>query len=147
MLTMEWKLRSTGNGGMMQIEVLKGEISKILDRYQIPMDDKSFIMDKIEAQVSELAQAVSERLDLERGKIQAQVQGVAEQAKGVIHGTLEKAKTAVQQAYQLGMREGVGQTAQKPGFSWFQILVLTAALGVAGVFVLREIRSFFGGRP
>jgi len=132
---------------MMQIEVLKGEIGKILDRYQIPMDDKSFIMEKIEGQVSELAQAVSKRLDEERGKIQSQVQGVTEQAKTAIYGTLEKAKNAVQQAYQLGMREGVGQTAEKPGFSWFQILILTAALGVAGVFVLREIRAFFGGKP
>jgi ElaB/YqjD/DUF883 family membrane-anchored ribosome-binding protein len=116
---------------------LKSEIGQILDRYEIPMEDKSYILEKIEGEVAGVAQAINSKIVEEREKIKANVNGMMDQAKNAVHGTLSKAKNAVQEAYRLGMKEGLGQV-KETGPNWMQIAITGAVILVAGIFVVRE---------
>lgn len=120
----------------MKIEELKAEVGQILDRYQIPMDDKGFILEKIEGQVSTIAQEIVKAVELERQKDGVQVTEIKEKARGMINGTLEKARMSVKQAYNLGMQEGAVEAIKNQGPNW-PLLILTG-----GVVLLASYAGF-----
>jgi uncharacterized protein YjbJ (UPF0337 family) len=124
----------------METESLKTEIGQILDRYKIPMDDKGFILEKIESEIQDLSQVIGKRLEDERARLQGQVTLVAGQAKTYVDNALDKARNAVKSAYNLGRKETLGQASvEKPGMNWMQISITIAVLVIAGVFVIREL--------
>lgn len=123
----------------MQLEAFKTEISQILDRYQIPMDDKSFIMEKIDGGLGDILKEVRKHVDAERGKSQEQMLAYEKQVKKVVADTLRKAQENVKQAYQVGVREGMGQAPKASGgMGLFQILIVSGLLILAGFVVFRE---------
>lgn len=122
----------------MQLEAFKTEIGQILDRYQIPMDDKSFIMEKIDGGLGEIVAEVRRHIDSERGKSHDQMLAYEKKVKEVVAQTLRKAQENVKQAYQLGIREGLGQAPKSAGPGLFQILITGGLLVLAGFVVFRE---------
>jgi uncharacterized protein YjbJ (UPF0337 family) len=117
---------------------LKDGITQILSRYEIPMDDRTMILEKVEEEIGSLATAVGKQVQLERDTVRQQVGGFQEQAKASFDDLLGKSKSAVKKAYTMGYQEGLGQGAKVPGPSWFQIAVTVGRLGLAGFVIVRE---------
>lgn len=132
----------------MKLTELKTEVGQILDRYPIPMDDKSFIIDKIEGQVSGLAEQVVTHIKNERAKDKEQVESIQGQARQAVHEMLNKSQGAVRQAYQLGVKEGLSQAPEpdsiaKNWFFWFQLAVGAGVITLAGFVIYWQ---FFKGQ-
>jgi len=127
----------------MQLQEFKNEIGQILERYQIPMDDKSFIMDKIEGQIGAVAQEVVKITNAEREKEALQVNQLKEKARGAINGTLEKARMSVKQAYNLGVQEGAAEAIKAQGPNWTQIALTGGVLLLASYAGFTLIRDFW----
>lgn len=123
----------------MQLETFKSEIGQILDRYQIPMDDKSFILEKVEGQFGALAQEMTKFVQAERLKDQEKMVAYEQQVKAAVSGSTQKAQETVKQAYKIGVKEGIGQAPKAAaGPSLFNILLTSGLLALAGFVVFRE---------
>lgn len=127
----------------MQLQEFKNEIGQILERYQVPMDDKSFILDKIEGQIGAVAQEVVKITNAEREKDAQQVVQLKEKARSVVNGTLDKARTSVKQAYQLGLQEGAAEALKTQGPNWTQIALTGGVLLLASYAGFTLIRDFW----
>ena len=117
---------------------LKQGITQILDRYEIPMDDRTIIIEKVEEEIGTLAGAVGKQVQLERETVRQHMAGIQGQAKASFEDLLGKTKSAVKKAYTMGYKEGLGQGAKVPGPSWFQIAVTAGLLGLAGFVIVKE---------
>ena len=127
----------------MQLEALKNEIGTILGRYQIPMEDKTFILEKIEGEIGGLAGKVATHVKTEREKDFAQMSAYEKKAKEAVALTVRRAEEAVKKAYQMGFQEGLGQTKNGSQMSWTTILLTVGLLGLGGFVIFRE---YFGSR-
>jgi hypothetical protein len=131
----------------MRLDELKSEVGQILDRYQVPMDDKSFLLEKIDTQVQTLAQEIVKAVQAEREKDGQQVVQVKEKALGLINGTLEKARLSVKQAYSLGLAEGATKAVENQGPNWWMIGLTGGVLLLASYAGFTLVRDFwFSGK-
>lgn len=127
----------------MQLDELKTEVSQILDRYEIPMDDKSFIIDKIEGQISTIAEEVMKAVQSEREKDGMRLQQMREKATGLVNGTLEKARNSVKQAYTLGKTEAMADAIKSQGPNWWMIGLTGGVLLLASYASFTLVRDFW----
>lgn len=130
-------------GDNVRLEELKKDVGQILDRYQIPMDDKGFILEKIDGQVNALAAEIVKAVQAEREKDGQQVVQVKEKALGMINGTLEKARMSVKQAYNLGLAEGATKAVEGQGPNWTMIALTGGVLLLASYAGFTLIRDFW----
>lgn len=115
---------------------LKSEISGILERYEIPMDDRDLIIERIDSEMGNLAETVSREISRERSQVKERFDGFAREAKEALGATLERGQDAARRAYSLGYQEGLSQTKQGPGM--LQIVIGAGLLGLAVFVVVRE---------
>ena len=139
-------------------EPVQEEIAGILGRYNIPGEDRSFIMEKIEEEVNRNAVSVDDAVKvaqkelLKRGdQLKKQALGavthVKRQADGAVNTTLTKARYAVRKAYARGRQEGTqqglaqGKAQQEKassGPSTFQVVVMVGIVAFAGLAIYRQ---------
>jgi hypothetical protein len=140
-------------------EPVQDEIAGILGRYNIPGEDRSFIMEKIEEEVNRNAVSVDDAVKvaqkelLKRGdQLKKQALGAVTQVKreadGAVNTTLAKARNAVQRAYSKGRQEGQHQglaqakeQEKSSGPGIFQIVIMVGIVTFAGLMVYREFFS------
>ena len=116
---------------------LKGEISDILSRYNIPEDDRSLVLERIEGEFEAMVQAMTQKVMEEHASAMAKMGGTQGDARKSVEGVVSQAKASVKKAYKLGYQEGLAQTSpSKP--SWVQIGFLVGILALATVVVVRE---------
>lgn len=125
----------------MQLEALKAEIGTILGRYQIPMEDKTFILEKIEGEIGGLAGKVASHVKTEREKDFAQMSAYEQKAKEAVQATVKRAEGAVKQAYKLGLQAGLSQVKESTQVDWTKILLTVGLLGLAAFVIFREFFS------
>lgn len=133
------------------IEQLKSDIGGILTRYHVPLEDRSYVLEKIEETVMALldgerssfqqaVQGVRSQIELERKNVQAEVGKIRDAATA----NMDIAKSKIDEAYQEGFAQGQMNTAAatpaRP--STFQVL-LGVTLAVVALIV--AARSIFGG--
>ncbi len=137
------------------IEVLKGEIGTILTRYKVPLDDRSFIMDKIDEGVGNVLESQKKTFEEGLRQFRDEIISERENVRGEVE-TIKKSATSaisrmdkrVKAAYQEGVSEGLSQAKpakaeveekKSEGPSLFQVVVglslVTLAIAViAGAF-------------
>lgn len=127
-------------------DTLKNEIKAFFTRYNIPMDDREMIVEKIEKEIGEKAHSVGEALgrvlDAEKKAILQQTDNYRRQALGAVGKVMQQARGAIKKAYQLGYKDGLEQ-ASSSGPGLLQIALVAALVILAGCFVYRE---FFAPR-
>jgi hypothetical protein len=125
--------------------VLKKEIDEFMGRYNIPSDDKTLLMERIEEEfgnaAKNVATVVGQTVVEERAHTIQKAEDFRRQALGALSDTVGQAKSAVKKAYALGLKEGLGQTSAMNRPSIFQIGMMTGLLAIAGVVVYREFFS------
>lgn len=125
------------------INEMKGEIDRVLLRYRVPMDDRTFVLEKVDAlrslMDSERAEfqegigAVRTEINRERDTVRREVAGIRDTAVQHV-GTFE---AKVEEAYQDGLAQGAADHPPRPGL--FQILIGVSLTALAAFIVLREI--------
>lgn len=127
----------------MELLTLKNEVLQVLDRYQIPLDDKSFILEKIDGGVASMAQAVGNQIQIERDQVKAKMDELAQKANQGIATTLHKAQDSVHKAYDMGLKEGADKVNASSGPSFIQIAMIVGGVALIGLIIYKE---FFSGR-
>ena len=125
----------------MKVEELKKEVGGILDRYKIPMDDKSFILDKIEGEIGTLAKTAATHVKSEREKDFAKMTDYEKKAKQAVYLTVKNAEEAVKKAHALGYKQGLGQAGGGAPTNWTTILLTVGLLGLGAFVIFREYFS------
>ena len=124
---------------------LKKEINEFMGRYSIPSDDKTLLMERIEEEfgsaAKNVATVVGQTVAQERAQTIQKSEDFRRQALGALSETVGQAKSAVKKAYEMGLKEGLGQTSVMNRPSIFQIGIMTGLLAIAGVVVYKEFFS------
>ena len=124
-----------------EIATLTGDVKAVLDRYNIPLDDKSFILDKIEQGIASLLDRQREAFTGTVETIRQEISGERDHVRGEVDGIrksaiskLSEIEKKIEEAYREGVSEGMSQTAPS-GMSPFQVLLGLSLLALAIVFV------------
>ncbi len=122
-----------------ELDMLKKDLDGILQRYNVPMDDRTLVSDKID-------ESVAAMLNAQRDEFNAKAESIsdmmADQRNGFVRG-LEEMENAVRsnmnltamKAYQEGLAQGAA--GSKPGL--LQIVVAVALLGLVAFFVIKGL--------
>jgi len=124
-------------------EDLRTEIDGILRNYNVPMDDRGLVIDKIEGSVDGVLSAEREafsheldvlrgRVDTDRENVMGEISSMREQAQEGLDGIDDK----LEDAYEDGLRDGLKTVANyRPGL--FQVVGIVAVAGVIGYLAFR----------
>jgi hypothetical protein len=124
------------------LDEVKKEVEAILVRYEIPMDDRMLISEKIERAVegaiSRQNAFYEGQIDQVRNQISRERKAVLGKVKGIHADAISKTNLAVgkvQQAYDKGVDDGLSQAKKDTSPSTFQVLIGLGLLALAGVVV------------
>jgi hypothetical protein len=130
-----------------KIGQLKEEINGILSRYGIPLDDRSFILEKVEESVNSILNeqiaAFQRSIDGVRGEISLERENVRKEVdkiKQVAFSNLSDVQVKINEAYEEGFSQGQSDTpAPSSGPSTFQVVIGLSLVTIALVIAARKI--------
>jgi len=121
---------------------LKKEVADILTRYNVPMDDRDFILEKLDRAVSLVMTAqknafenqlvdIRKEIEVDRNQVRKEVEGIRGSALSKLSGI----RSEVDRAYEEGVSDGMSQAPSSVGPSTFTIVlgIFFAALAVTVV--------------
>lgn len=124
-------------------EDLRTEIDGILRDYNVPMDDRGLVIDKIEGSVDGVLSAEREAFGRELDVLRDQVSTDRRKVMGELSSMREQAVSGLDgidgrldDAYEEGLRDGLKTVADyRPGL--FQVIGIVAVAGVVGYLAFR----------
>lgn len=123
-----------------ELESLRTEINGILTRYDVPMDDRTLVSERVEESIGRIlshqkraflseVEKIREEIHSERGQVAKKLGAIHSAAKSQMGRKLLG-------AYQSGLQQGLSQT-KGPGL--LQVLLAVAVLGLAGFVVIQGL--------
>lgn len=124
------------------VETLRKELDDILKKYQIPMDDRGFVIEKVEDAINGIMKIqhgvfsdklgeIREDLSAEREKVHSQVEGLKKAAAEKIADAHDK----IGQAYEKGASDGAKDAESNQGPSTLNIVLAIFFAALAFVVV------------
>jgi len=125
-----------------EVMTLKKEVSDILSRYNVPMDDRSFILEKLDQAMSLVITAqknafenqlvdIRKEIEIDRNQVRKEVEGIRGSALSKLSGI----HSEIDKAYEEGISDGMSQAPSSVGPSTFTIIlgIFFAALAITVV--------------
>jgi len=116
---------------------LKREISQILGNYDVPLEDRSLLLEKIEEEVSRVVELVGKTISEDREKTRQGIESFRKETMDAVSEVVARGRSAAQKAYELGYRKGL-EASRSTGPSAFQVVLTVGLLGLAAFVVVRE---------
>ncbi len=128
------------------LEHLKKDIDDILTRYNVPMDDRLLIIEKIDKSSQSMIGNLRDEFDGEIQDIQSQLSAERELIKKQVVNIHRNASSKVGQikdhvgkAYKDGFMEGMNQGSKSSGPSFFQVTITMALVALAGIIIFKGL--------
>jgi hypothetical protein len=129
-----------------KVNKLKVELNGILSRYGVPLDDRSFVTEKVEETVAGILdeernafgtqiEGVRKQIDLERTSVTTEV----EKIKNIARDGLTEAEAQARRSYDAGFAQGQLEQAPSSGLSTFQILIGVAIVTIGMIIAAHKL--------
>lgn len=130
---------------MTTTDTLKSEVDSLLKGYGIPYEDRTLVLEKIDASVDTLVMEERERFEQEIGKIRDEIASEREGIRQELDGIRQSALSSIQdmngkndEAYETGLAEGI-EMGSKGQLGTMQVIIGLGLLALAMVWVAGTI--------